>query len=286
MASKIFSRNFVVLLSDLVEACADDERALDFVIGHEMSLPALIEQATDTVGFWTGVLELGSAHPFACKRVRALQEFVEPGTAPALGRSFWAYPLAPLLAGGGASGAGALSGVFVVVAMNGIFAATAIPNFMRYQTQAKYAEAKRLLARCQQAQEAYHERHGSYGTSFAELGLSLDEAPRHYMLYMGENNRIGAPQQAPNQEMFGYSNPDEGYLCTAVANLDSDPTLDVWFIHEGLAAPEHHVDDLSEELHPSDTGSNGDADTSDTDGASDANDAGRGATRDLPPTQE
>jgi len=35
-ATKLFRANFVVLYSQLIEACGDDEQALDFVIGHEL----------------------------------------------------------------------------------------------------------------------------------------------------------------------------------------------------------------------------------------------------------
>ena len=81
-------------------------------------------------------LELVSSHPFLCKRVAALQELKQPGSAPVVGRNPLAYPLAPLLGvlGGGASGAGAA--VFMVVAMIGIMAAIAIPAFIKYKDRA------------------------------------------------------------------------------------------------------------------------------------------------------
>jgi Zn-dependent protease with chaperone function len=36
MATKLFRSNFIVLYSDLVEACGDDAEAVDFIVGHEL----------------------------------------------------------------------------------------------------------------------------------------------------------------------------------------------------------------------------------------------------------
>jgi len=36
MATKLFRSNFIVLFSDLVEACGDDTEAVDFIVGHEL----------------------------------------------------------------------------------------------------------------------------------------------------------------------------------------------------------------------------------------------------------
>jgi Zn-dependent protease with chaperone function len=36
MATKLFRSNFVVLYSDLVDACGDDTEAVDFIVGHEL----------------------------------------------------------------------------------------------------------------------------------------------------------------------------------------------------------------------------------------------------------
>jgi Zn-dependent protease with chaperone function len=36
MATKLFRSNFIILYSDLVEACGDDAEAVDFIVGHEL----------------------------------------------------------------------------------------------------------------------------------------------------------------------------------------------------------------------------------------------------------
>ncbi|HEX9306544.1 MAG TPA: M48 family metallopeptidase [Anaeromyxobacter sp.] len=195
-ATKLFSRWFVILLSDLVDHCADP-RQLDFVIGHELThhaaghlawnaflapyqlvpllgpaysrareytcdrggaavaadteqamrglvvlaaggkiaattdLRVFMEQAAEAGSFWMAVLELGATHPYLCKRVAALQEWVAPGTSRAARRNVLAYPLAPFL---GIAGGSSASTVVVIVA---VLAAIAIPNFVKYQERAR-----------------------------------------------------------------------------------------------------------------------------------------------------
>jgi Zn-dependent protease with chaperone function len=206
-ATKLFSRRFVILLSDLVDQCTDP-RQLDFVVGHELAhhaaghlawnaflapyhlvpllgpaysrareyscdragaavagdteqamrglvvlaaggkiaattnLEAFMEQAAEAGSFWMAVLELGASHPYLCKRVAALKEWVAPGTSRAARRNILAYPLAPFF--GIAAGSPA-SGGMVVVAVIGILAAIAIPNYQRYQERAQEQAAQQQL---------------------------------------------------------------------------------------------------------------------------------------------
>jgi Zn-dependent protease with chaperone function len=203
-AVRFFSRRFVILLSDVVDAC-HDPRQLDFIVGHELahhaaghlawkvfllpyrlvpllgaaysraceytcdragasvageteqamrglmilaaggriaagaSLQAFAEQAKETGDFWMAVYELGASHPYVCKRVAALGEWVAPGTAPEARRNPLAYPLAPFLAFG-AGGAGAAP--IGMIAVIGMLAALAIPNFVKYQERAREAAAR------------------------------------------------------------------------------------------------------------------------------------------------
>jgi Zn-dependent protease with chaperone function len=208
-ATKLLSRKFVIILSDLVDGC-EDPRQLDFVIGHELghlaaghlkwqaflapinlvpllgaaysraceytcdrcglevageleaaqrglavlaaggrqasrvNLAAFMDQRQETGGFWMSVGELASSHPYLCKRVAELKEYVQPGTVAPVGRSPLAYPLAPLF-GGGAGGMGV---ALMVVWMMGLMAAIAIPNFLKFQERA------RAQAEAQQAGDA------------------------------------------------------------------------------------------------------------------------------------
>jgi len=202
-ATKLLSRHFVILNSELVRECGDP-RQLDFVIGHEVGhlaaghlswnlflapyrilpwlgaaysrareytcdrcglafagdleqsmrglvvlaagsgvaaradLGAFIAQTKETGGFWMAVYELVSSHPYLCKRVAALEKLGKPQVVAAVPRSKLAWFFAPLL--GGLAG-GPASAPLAMVAVMGILAAIAIPNFVRYQERARHVHA-------------------------------------------------------------------------------------------------------------------------------------------------
>ncbi|HZZ83869.1 MAG TPA: M48 family metallopeptidase [Anaeromyxobacteraceae bacterium] len=107
-------------------------------VAGEASLEEFMAQTAETGGFWMAVFELVSSHPYLCKRVAALRKLGKPQTVAAVPRSAFAWLFAPLLGGfaGGTAGA-----PLAAVAMIGILAAIAIPNFVRYQERARHARA-------------------------------------------------------------------------------------------------------------------------------------------------
>ena len=199
-ATKLLSRKFVIILSDLADHC-EDPRQLDFIIGHELghfaaghlawnaflapyrilpwfgpaysrareytcdrcghavtgdfeaskralvvlaaggkhaglvNLDAFIEQQLETGGFWMAIYELVSSHPYLCKRVAELKNLEAPGSVRVAARNPLSYPFAPLFGGLAISGGGA-AGALMIVAIVGMLAAIAVPNFLKYQQMA------------------------------------------------------------------------------------------------------------------------------------------------------
>jgi hypothetical protein len=137
--------------------CGDTEQAMRGLVvlaaGGRMAQAADLEsflgQADDAGQFWMAVNELGASHPYLCKRVAAVKEYVAPGTTQVASRNPLAYPLAPFLAIGG----GAASSGLVVVAIIGILAAIAIPNFIKYQERSRQAAEAALLLQQQQQED-------------------------------------------------------------------------------------------------------------------------------------
>lgn len=216
-ATKFFSRNFVVIYTDLLESCDENGKEMDMIIGHEIGHLALrhlkniwllipahlipwlwpaysrareyscdlcgyevvgelepaitgltilaaggkygrqvdtdtfVKQVQDTRGFWTSVYELNASHPFLPKRIAALINYKNPGAVPAVGRNIFAYPLAPLFAFGSPSG----SGLLVMVAVIGILAAIAIPQFTAFKARGYCVAAKSDLKNAYTASQAY-----------------------------------------------------------------------------------------------------------------------------------
>ena len=63
--------------------------------------------------------------------------------------------------------------LMIVVAIIGILAAIAIPNFLNYQCKSKQSEAKQSLGTLAKNEEAYFAEHDTYTTSTGNLGFEL-----------------------------------------------------------------------------------------------------------------
>ncbi|GAB6145139.1 type IV pilin protein [Desulfocicer niacini] len=62
--------------------------------------------------------------------------------------------------------------LMIVVAIIGILAAIAIPNFLNYQCKAKQSEAKSNLGTIRSMQEAYFAEHDEYAVTMGAIGFS------------------------------------------------------------------------------------------------------------------
>jgi Zn-dependent protease with chaperone function len=199
-ATKFIGRNFIVIYADLLEACSDEGKEAEMIIGHEighlalghlkwlfflaparilpwlgaaysraceyscdrcgfefagelkdacaglailaaggrlarkMNLKAFVSQVRGLSGFWSSIYELTSSHPYLAKRVAALINWKKPGAVPIPGRNPLAYPLAPFL---GFGAAGTAAAPMMMIAIIGIMAAIAIPQFEQYRARAK-----------------------------------------------------------------------------------------------------------------------------------------------------
>jgi len=76
--------------------------------------------------------------------------------------------------------------LMIVVAIIGILAAIAIPNFMNYQCKAKQSEAKSLLGDLRTAQEAYYAEYDTYTTDLDRVGFQ-PKGDTRYTIAVTEN---------------------------------------------------------------------------------------------------
>jgi len=95
--------------------------------------------------------------------------------------------------------------LMIVVAIIGILAAIAIPNFLRFQAKSKQSEAKTNLGGIFTAQTSYMAENNNFGT-FTQIAW----AP------------VGQKQ------VYTYFSGTAG----AQGNIDSDPTLDAWQMND------------------------------------------------------
>jgi type IV pilus assembly protein PilA len=147
----------------------------------------------------------------------------------------------------------------IVVAIIGILAAIAIPNFLRYQAKSRQSEAKTNLGAVFVAETAYFSENSRYG-SFSEVGYALAGTTNRYTYrspaalgvggstssaVAGDFITCGLPAACLRSEgLLGQISSNAatvivGFTASAVADLDSDATVDGWSVNDvkgGLSA--------------------------------------------------
>ena len=130
--------------------------------------------------------------------------------------------------------------LMIVVAIIGILAAIAIPNFLRFQLRAKTSEGKTNLAAIRTAEESYYSEFGSYisadgspptinnnvkiGFTHANAGLGFDI--------------IGWSPEGAVYFQYGVGVPTttSQFYATAVADIDANGTYQTWGYRKGATA--------------------------------------------------
>lgn len=88
--------------------------------------------------------------------------------------------------------------LMVVVAIIGILAAVAIPNFNKFQRRARVAETKTALGGVFNAQKSFLAEWEDYCTSLAAIGYSFDGRPRTQLMSGGAINAANAAAPTAN----------------------------------------------------------------------------------------
>ena len=128
--------------------------------------------------------------------------------------------------------------LMIVVAIIGILAAIAIPNFVRFQLKAKTSEGKVNLAAIRTAEEAYFSEFGSYVTALASPADNSGTAKANFVPNAdGGFTTIGwAPE---GQVFFNYEVVVNGaaYVASAGADIDGNGTEQAWgYVHPASGA--------------------------------------------------
>jgi type IV pilus assembly protein PilA len=131
--------------------------------------------------------------------------------------------------------------LMIVVAIIGILAAIAIPNFLRFQAKSKQSEAKTNLGGIFTAQIAFFGDNNFFG-NFQQIAWAPTGTAR-YSFYSGgyvSNNGINATSPADNAGLVSATNTppagigrtDNTFVIGASGNIDTDATIDQWTITE------------------------------------------------------
>jgi type IV pilus assembly protein PilA len=138
--------------------------------------------------------------------------------------------------------------LMIVVAIIGILAAIAIPNFLRFQAKSKQAEAKTNLGAIGTTAESYKDEHDTYAvTTNDDLGWAPIGTIRYGYFYdvngaatmmpLGTSTWSGSPPSALDS---GCQRDDTGaftvapfadnvsFIAVAKGQIDADPNCDEW----------------------------------------------------------
>ena len=117
--------------------------------------------------------------------------------------------------------------LMIVVAIIGILAAIAIPNFMQYQLKAKSAEAKTNLGSIKTAQEAYKAERDVYVTCTASPAASVPNSAKVAWVDAGGFATIGFAPSGEVYYKYSVSNVSTAldFTGTAVGDLDGNAAL-------------------------------------------------------------
>lgn len=145
--------------------------------------------------------------------------------------------------------------LMIVVAIIGILAAIAIPNFLKFQAKARQSEAKTNLSSIATAEIAYFAEKNNWGFTFYRIGWSPQgQAKYKYLLgtvtgdgsdaaetagvIVGSstcNNTGGTPCTntcGPGHTALVATDPVIGFTASAEGNVDSDTVTDCWYINQ------------------------------------------------------
>ena len=128
--------------------------------------------------------------------------------------------------------------LMIVVAIIGILAALAIPNFIRFQARSKQSEAKANLKSLFTAQRSWYQEHDGYDQMIHKIGFNPERGNR-YAYFNGSNTKLEDRSKAP----AGVATDDQGVTVdtfkygSAITNPTYGGTVMTWKPVVGGASP-------------------------------------------------
>ncbi len=130
--------------------------------------------------------------------------------------------------------------LMIVVAIIGILAAIAIPNFLRFQLKAKSSEGKTNLAAIRTAEESYYAEYGYY-VSADPSPMTINNNLKTTFADAVTDKGFAIVGWSPEGDVFfNYAvetaTGDDGYMASAAADIDADTTPQRWGYHKASGA--------------------------------------------------
>jgi type IV pilus assembly protein PilA len=134
--------------------------------------------------------------------------------------------------------------LMIVVAIIGILAAIAIPNFLRFQLKAKTSEGKTNLAAIRTSETSYYSEYGSYvSANVSPNGSKPGSAKTAFVVNGTGFTSLG---WSPEGQVFftygvGTNATGTNFLATALADINANNVFQSWAYNKpdagGTAAP-------------------------------------------------
>jgi type IV pilus assembly protein PilA len=123
--------------------------------------------------------------------------------------------------------------LMIVVAIIGILAAIAIPNFLNFRGKAVQAEAKVNLGGIFVCQESYFSEYNTYGggdDAFVLIQFIPISGKNRYTYLLDTDELTGSIPVNPKPTPPPVTKL--GFTAIAVANIDNDPFIDFWMVND------------------------------------------------------
>ncbi len=118
--------------------------------------------------------------------------------------------------------------LMIVVAIIGILAAIAIPNFLRFQLKSKTSEGKVNLSAMRTAEESYLAEFGSYVSAPAAPAAVPGTTKAAWPVPSAGFDAIGWGPEGAVFFQYAITTAGQGYTATATANLDGNLVNQTW----------------------------------------------------------
>ena len=138
--------------------------------------------------------------------------------------------------------------LMIVVAIIGILAAVAIPNFLRMRERAKIAEAKANLGAIRVTEHAFYAEYNQYVGNQPQNPDRSSNPPARFPFLM--SSRFSILGFAPDGRVYfsyalgGADFPTDGFTAEAHGDLDGNGDWSVWSITSGEKEIHHQGDSL------------------------------------------
>jgi type IV pilus assembly protein PilA len=124
--------------------------------------------------------------------------------------------------------------LMIVVAIIGILASLAIPDFLKFQAKSRQSEAKMNLGALWTTQKAYYGEYSTFAggsNAFDMLGYSPMQQQKTYYSYIIDQSIMWADVPAASLP-DGVASSNSAFTLIAAGNIDKDAFVDVWGMND------------------------------------------------------